>query len=107
MYYSVFVFFFITQAMRFPPKSYSKDLESLEVCATTINCKIYIFEKFFHHNALCKQIQHCWSMLGVVAFLLDKAKSLTGFKLCAITPNNLQQHATGCANRRNMQHPAM
>ena len=24
-------------------------------------------------------------------------KSLTGFKLCAATPNNTQQHATGCA----------
>ena len=25
-------------------------------------------------------------------------KSFTGFKLCATTPNNTQQHATGCAN---------
>ena len=25
-------------------------------------------------------------------------KSLTGFKLCAATPNNTQQLATGCAN---------
>ena len=30
------------------------------------------------------------------------AKSLTGFKLCATTPNNRQQHATGSANTRNM-----
>ena len=29
-------------------------------------------------------------------------KSLTGFKLCAITRNNIQQHATGCAKGRNM-----
>ena len=29
-------------------------------------------------------------------------KSLTGFKLCATTHNNKQQHATGCANRRIM-----
>ena len=33
---------------------------------------------------------------------LQVAKSLTGFKLCATTPNNTQQHATGCADRRNM-----
>ena len=29
-------------------------------------------------------------------------KSLTRFKLCATTPSNTQQHATGCANGRNM-----
>ena len=29
---------------------------------------------------------------------LQGAKSFTGFKLCATTPNNTQQHATGCAN---------
>ena len=29
-------------------------------------------------------------------------KSLTGFKLCATTCNNIQQHATACANGRNM-----
>ena len=34
-------------------------------------------------------------------------KSLTGFKFCATTPNNKQQHATGCANGYNMQHPTM
>ena len=34
---------------------------------------------------------------------LHGVKSLTGgFKLCATTPNNTQQHATGCANGRNM-----
>ena len=29
-------------------------------------------------------------------------KSFTGFKLCATTRNNIQQHATGCANGHNM-----
>ena len=29
-------------------------------------------------------------------------KSLTSFKLCATTRSNIQQHATGCANGRNM-----
>ena len=29
-------------------------------------------------------------------------KSLTGFKLCSTTRNNIQQHATGCANGRKM-----
>ena len=28
--------------------------------------------------------------------------TLTGFKLCAATRNNMQQYATGCANGRNM-----
>ena len=27
-----------------------------------------------------------------------RLKSSTGFKLCVTTPNNTQQHATGCAN---------
>ena len=29
---------------------------------------------------------------------LHVAKSVTGFKLCATTPSNTQQHETGCAN---------
>ena len=29
-------------------------------------------------------------------------KSSIGFELCATTPNNTQQHATGCANVRNV-----
>ena len=33
---------------------------------------------------------------------LHGAKSLSRFKLCATTRNNIQQHATGCANGRNM-----
>ena len=33
---------------------------------------------------------------------LHEAKSLTGFKVCATTPNNTQQHAIGCATGRNM-----
>ena len=55
---------------------------------------------------LCKRIQHCCATLrrsrnkrNVGSCWL---KSLTGFKLCATTRNNIQQHATGCANRRNM-----
>ena len=39
---------------------------------------------------------------GSCCVRLHRAKSLTGFKLCAATPNNIQQHATGCANGRNM-----
>ena len=39
---------------------------------------------------------------------LHWAKSLTGFKFCATTRNkNIQQHATGCANGRNMKLPIM
>ena len=33
---------------------------------------------------------------------LHLAKSLTSFKLFPTTPNNMQQHGTGCANGRNM-----
>ena len=50
-------------------------------------------------------------MLGVVGqqccLRLHGAKRLTGFKLCATTRKNIQQHATGCANGRNMYHPTM
>ena len=55
---------------------------------------------------LCKRIQHCCAMLrrsrkkrNVRSCWL---KSLTGFKLCATTPNKTQQHATGCANGSNI-----
>ena len=47
-------------------------------------------------QALCKRGQRCWELLRPFT------RSLTSFKLCATTPNNMQQHATGCANRRNM-----
>ena len=53
-----------------------------------------------------KRAQQLPTMLGVVSqqccVRLHGAKSLTGFKLCATTRNNIQQHATGCANGRNM-----
>ena len=48
------------------------------------------------HNVVGQQLP---TLLVVVTFILHVANSLTGFKLCAITTNNLQQHATGCANR--------
>ena len=55
---------------------------------------------------VCKRIQHCCATLrrsrnkrNVGSCWL---KSLTGFKLCATTRNNIQQHATGCANGHNM-----
>ena len=40
-----------------------------------------------------RNVGHCWLI------------SLTGFKLCTTTTSNAQQHATGCANGRNTQHP--
>ena len=58
-----------------------------------------------------QRIQHCCARLqrsrnkrNVGSCCL---KSLTGVKLCATTRNNIQQHATGCANGRNMQRPTM
>ena len=55
---------------------------------------------------LCKRIQHCCATLRRSGNKRNVGscwlKSLTGFKLCATTRNNIQQHATGCANRRNM-----
>ena len=55
---------------------------------------------------LCKRIQHCCATLRrsrnkryVGSCWL---KSLTGFNLCATTRNNIQQHATGCANGHKM-----
>ena len=46
---------------------------------------------------LANNSQHCWELLNLYV-----AKSLTGFKLCTTTCNNIQQHATGCTNGRNM-----
>ena len=42
------------------------------------------------------------NIVGTCCVRLHIAKCLTGFKLCAITTNNTQQHATGCANGRNI-----
>ena len=42
-------------------------------------------------SAITEQ-KKCWELL----------KSLTGFKHCVTTRTNIQQHATGCANGRNM-----
>ena len=38
------------------------------------------------------------NIVGSCCVRLHLAKRLTGIKLCATTPNNTQQHATGCAN---------
>ena len=50
-------------------------------------------------KATCKRVQQLPTMLGVVSqqccVRLHRAKSLTGFKLCATTRNDIQQHATG------------
>ena len=49
------------------------------------------------------QFFYIWDLLtNNVAPAVYGAKSLTGFKLCKTTPNNIQQQATGCANGRNM-----
>ena len=59
-------------------------------------------------DATCKRTQannsnNCWpTMLG-----FHVARSLTDFKICVTSPNNIQQDATGCANGRNMYHPTM
>ena len=52
----------------------------------------------------CKQTQQLPTMLGVDQYCIRLlvAKSLTGFKLCATTPNNTQQHATRYANGRSV-----
>ena len=42
--------------------------------------------------------QQCWNW----CVHLHDAKRLNGFELCETTPNNTQQHATGCANGRNI-----
>ena len=44
-------------------------------------------------SAITEQ-KKCWELLA--------EKFDTGFKLCVTTRNNIQQHATGCANGRNM-----
>lgn len=75
--------------MRFPPKSYSKDLESLEVCGTII-CTIFISEKMLSPKC---PVQMDTTLLGVVAIVLHVAKTLTGFKTLR---NNSQQFATTC-----------
>ena len=53
----------------------------------------------------CKRTQQCWpttpNIVGSCCVRLHIAKSFTGFKLGVTTPKNTQ-HATGCANRRNM-----
>ena len=51
----------------------------------------------------CNNSQHCWpNNIGSCYVRLHVVKRLTGFKLCATTPNRIQQHVTGCANRHIM-----
>ena len=62
-------------------------------------CKPRVMQCFIE---LCKRIQHCCGMLWQSQNKTNvgscRLKSSTGFKLCVTTPNNMQQHATGCAN---------
>ena len=59
-------------------------------------------------KAVCKRMrmQHrgptTLNIVGSYCVRLYVARSLNGFKLCTTTRNNIQQHATGCANGRNM-----
>ena len=49
--------------------------------------------------------QHCWpNKAGSCCVRLHVAKRLTGLKLCAATPNNMQQgvQTDACANGRNV-----
>ena len=46
-----------------------------------------------------KRTQHCWQLLRPFA----EAKSLTDFKLCAKTPNNMQKCAQTHASRNVQQ----
>ena len=47
--------------------------------------------------------QHCWSNdVGICC-----VRVCSSAQTDATTPNNSQQHATGCANRRNIWHPTM
>ena len=73
-----------------------------------------MFELF---QVTCKRTQQLPTTLGLVGqqccTRLHGAKSLTSFKLCATTSNNMQQHATICNNtqqhattRNNMQQHA-
>ena len=41
-------------------------------------------------------------IVGSCCVRLHVAESLIGFKLCATTPNNMQQQATGCVNGHNV-----
>ena len=55
-------------------------------------------------KAMRKRTQQLPTMLEVVqcCIRLQVAKSLSGFKLCAATPDNTLQHAIGCANGRKV-----
>ena len=57
-------------------------------------------------KTVCKRMQHrgptTLNIVGSHCVRLYVARSLTGFKLCATKRNNIQQHATGCTNGRNM-----
>ena len=61
--------------------------------------------------ATCKRTQQLPTLLvnnvGSCCVRLHVVKSLNGVKLCATTPNNTQEQATGCANGRNMSLPIM
>ena len=86
----------------------------MTAAATKTSLRDFVFELF---QVTCKRTQQLPTTLGLVGqqccTRLHGAKSLTSFKLCATTSNNMQQHATICNNtqqhattRNNMQQHA-
>ena len=71
----------------------------MTAAATKTSLRDFVFELF---QVTCKRTQQLPTTLGLVGqqccTRLHGAKSLTSFKLCATTSNNMQQHATICNN---------
>ena len=71
----------------------------MTAAATKTSLRDFVLELF---QVTCKRTQQLPTTLGLVGqqccTRLHGAKSLTSFKLCATTSNNMQQHATICNN---------
>ena len=60
------------------------------------------FNDIYFHPSKLKPRANRRNIVESCCVRLHVAESLIGFKLCATTPNNMQQQATGCANGHNV-----
>ena len=84
----------------FNPYTTLKTIGNVHVWLTQC-CKLKLYKRIQHRSATLwwsqnkRNVGSCW------------LKHLTSFKLCTTTPNDIQQHATGYANRCKMLHSTM
>ena len=86
------IFYSISNHKNFIPKCLDNVLADFAQTRYPVYSSLWLRVNRRNNSQLCcaNNVGSCW------------LKSLTGFKLWTTTRKNIQQHATGCANGRNM-----